>query len=410
MSKINVIGGVYAENCSVPMDSRIRGSGGRGARFLGEAGLCPDFYTCWPKGVSLEKVGLGPHVAVKKLEDRDFRLSSFTYAHQLANPVIDSDYVYGQRMPNYQLGGPEFVSSECILKYGMLEGDVKTKAEKVVFDPQSPTKRIYSQNESSAGSLALVLNEGQCLMYGEGGDINVSAKAAIALNSADIAVVKRGPWGARVYQRNGDKCDIPVYVTKRVWKIGSGDIFSAAFFKAWAIDQMTADKAADYASRSVARYVEEAYDDTLPTFYDGEGCADKGKVYKSTWKKSRQVYIGGPFFDVGQRMLVEEVVRIFGNFGISVFSPIHEVGFSGSKREIAALDIEGLRKCSAMLALLDGGDIGTLVEVGHALEMGKRVVVLAHSIKEHERTMLDGLGCIICSDLCSAVHEIAWGK
>ena len=90
------------------------------------------------------------------------------------------------------------------------------------------------------------------------------------------------------------------------------------------------------------------------------------------------VYLAGPFFNIGQRWLLEESLGALQAIGLKVFSPLHEIGL-GDSHEVAQQDLDGLRRSRALFALVDGLDAGTMLEVGYARSLGKSVVVLAES-------------------------------
>ncbi|WP_253609900.1 MULTISPECIES: nucleoside 2-deoxyribosyltransferase [unclassified Bradyrhizobium] len=122
------------------------------------------------------------------------------------------------------------------------------------------------------------------------------------------------------------------------------------------------------------------------------------------------MYLAGPFFDLGQRWVVEEVYRALADLGARVFSPLHEVGTGQSPDAIAEADLEGLRGCSKVLALLDGADPGTIFEVGYARALGIPVVALAERLERENLTMIAGAGCEVTQDLASAIYHVIWTK
>jgi nucleoside 2-deoxyribosyltransferase len=120
------------------------------------------------------------------------------------------------------------------------------------------------------------------------------------------------------------------------------------------------------------------------------------------------IYLAGPFFDLGQRWMVEEIYRTLVDLGAGVFSPLHEVGTGLSADAIAEADLRGLRGCSKVLALLDGGDPGTLFEVGYARALGIPVVALAERMEGENLTMIAGSGCEVTHDLATAIYHVMW--
>ena len=106
--------------------------------------------------------------------------------------------------------------------------------------------------------------------------------------------------------------------------------------------------------------------------------------------------------------LVEETLDCLQRLDLEVFSPLHEVGAGGEALSIAPADLAGLGECGVVLALLDGIDLGTVFETGHATASGKRVVGLAERVEAYQLTMLEGTGAQIASDFTTALYMAAW--
>jgi nucleoside 2-deoxyribosyltransferase len=75
---------------------------------------------------------------------------------------------------------------------------------------------------------------------------------------------------------------------------------------------------------------------------------------------------------------------------------------------VARADIEGLRTCSSVLALLDGSDFGTVFETGWAECAHIPVVGYATKPDEEGTKMLTGLSGELHNDLSTAVYRAAW--
>jgi nucleoside 2-deoxyribosyltransferase len=206
-----------------------------------------------------------------------------------------------------------------------------------------------------------------------------------------------------VYSRGSQPTEIPPYRSNSVFKIGSGDVFSAAFALYWGERGLDAARAADYASRSVARFVDGH---SLPL---GEAEQD-GQCEPVDVPSSGKIYLAGPFFDLAQRWLIEETLRTLKSLGADVFSPLHDVGTGPSSAEIAQADLEGLRNCSKVLALLDGVDPGTVYEVGYARALDIPVVALAERVDPEHLTMIVGSGCDVVNDFATAIYRILWTR
>ncbi len=132
-----------------------------------------------------------------------------------------------------------------------------------------------------------------------------------------------------------------------------------------------------------------------------EIAADELKVLRAP-----RVYLAAPFFDLPQRWLVELARHSLMGLGAEVFSPLHNVGSGGD--EVAAADLDGLRGCSAVLALVDGWDAGTVYECGWASREGIPVIAFGADTSGEDAKMLVGDGAEMHSDLSSAVYRSIW--
>jgi nucleoside 2-deoxyribosyltransferase len=217
---------------------------------------------------------------------------------------------------------------------------------------------------------------------------------------ADVVVLKMGRLGAFVAW--ADKTErIPAYQTDFVWKIGSGDVFSAAFSLFWGLDEISPDEATDLASRATAYYC-NSRGLPVPTIAGLQELS-----LKPVRSDAGQVYLAGPFFSLAQRWMIEEARKLLIEMGATVFSPVHEVG-PGPASFVAPKDIEGLEASDVVLALVDGMDPGTIFEVGYARSRGIPVVVFAENAKAEDLKMMQGTGCELVDDFSSAIYRTLW--
>src|SRR5262249_314782 len=119
-----------------------------------------------------------------------------------------------------------------------------------------------------------------------------------------------------------------------------------------------------------------------------------------------RVYLAGPFFNAGERWLVNLAYHALGSLGASVFSPMHDVGLGGD--EVAQPDIDGLMQSQVVLALWAGADSGTLLERGYAAAKSIPRVGYAEQPERDEYKMIRGLGTFLTSDLSTAVYRAIW--
>jgi nucleoside 2-deoxyribosyltransferase len=386
-----IAGGSYLEICLHPEWRRLFGSGLRAAAAV--AGLSPRTvlhtygFTDWTNDIAHSAEAFGARAAVRPIGEA----ISFSYVHPLS-----ASRLY-PRAPRGHT--PLEADGDVVLRFGFVEGDAVVRADCAVYDPQTGTgSEPFEANGSRAAHVAVVLNEEEAAE--ESGRID--AGRLMDFHGAEVIVVKRGPRGATVYTTLGASADLPAYRSAKVFKIGSGDVFSAAFAHYWGEKRLDPAVAGDLASRSVANFVDGH---TLPL----AAASSSGPEIPVDGSRLRgRIYLAGPFFDLAQRWLVEEAYRTLLALGADVFSPLHEVGTGLPRAELAAADLAGLRGCSSVLALLDGMDPGTIYEVGYARALGLPVVALAERTDAESLTMIAGSDCEIVDDFTSAVYRAIW--
>lgn len=319
---------------------------------------------------------------------------SFEYVHSLSIPTI-------RPAPALIVANPPLlIEDSVVLRFGMMEGSALVRSDWCVYDPQSSTSpERFSRNGSQASHLAVVANRGEALRLSGKDNVRDAAKALLQ-DGAEAVVVKSGEDGAFVIDASGEYT-VPPYQSERTWTVGSGDVFAAIFATEWAISRNTAFDAARMASRAVAEYVNTM---DLPIPLATILAAAPLPEAKS---KRGKIYLAGPFFSLGQRWVVDEARRCLLEFGMDVFSPVHEIGH-GLADEVAPADLAALDTCDAVFAILDGLDSGTIFEAGYGRAHGKPVYALAQNVTEEDLKMLKGSGCHIFDDFVTALHHLVW--
>ena len=234
-------GGTYIEECVAPPSLSLLGSGGRAALAL--ADLEPVvLHTFHPDPADiLANFGLGSVV------HRSASRIRFRYLHPLARP--DFSYDLREKVPPVRLTAPK------ALRFGCLEGDFQVDAQEAVYDPQGGGAP-FRANGSSARKLAVILNEWEARDITGLAEPVAAARALMDADGAEVVVLKRGPSGALVLDREHEHpLPVPAFRTAVVGKIGSGDVFSAMFCHYWLTRGLVAAHAAELASRQVADYV-----------------------------------------------------------------------------------------------------------------------------------------------------------
>jgi len=398
---VRIIGGIYNERTIFPEDDVIYGSGGRAAAALSQ--LDSDIKLTSYVGEN-RRTDIEYHIKnIWKVELEPYyipEIVSFSYYHGLSTPVIKPTQLPIPNLPTIE------VKDNVILQFGMLEGQVIVKGNKVVYDPQNPENPdFFDKNGSTAQDLAYVLNRNEAFMLSQKCDSDEAAAIILSKHNASVVIIKSGAYGAKIYTRTTTE-HVGAYMTQKVWSVGSGDIFSAVFAYFWGMKNSTPLEAAQYASKGAALYCETRQ---LPICED----AFSEKKFKLKFllplKKPTEanIYLAGPFFTMGQLWLIEEARTALMNAGFNVFSPYHDVGL-GDADEVVPADIQGIEDADVMLALCDGLDAGTLFEVGYAVKKGLPIVAFGEQTSSESMKMLYGTNCKVFKDFASAIYHAQW--
>ncbi len=320
---------------------------------------------------------------------------SFEYVHALSTPTVRPVPALIERLPTLE------VEDEVVLRFGMLESSVKVRAQKCIYDPQSAfAPEDFCANGSSARSLAIVGNSSEISALSRNVDPLLGATELLEGGKAEVVVVKSGPQGAWILEP-GQKSHVPAFQSETVWTIGTGDVFAAVFAAQWGVHGKSAVEAAHLASLAVATYVNTQIL-PVPTVAELRSLKAKEVVLRKG-----KVYLAGPFFCAARRWIVDEARRYLLDFGMDVFSPVHDVG-RGPAAIVAPKDLEALRKCDIVFALLDGMDPGTVFEAGYATAIGKPIYAVAQSVAEEDLKMFHGSGTRIYKDFVTAIYHAVW--
>lgn len=392
---ISVVGGVYLERCIEPFWDDVYGSGGRAAAAISAAipGVVLHTYQAAPLHDGIENLvgAYGIRVEGPSVSD----CVAFDYFHSLAMPRITP-------RPDAIVVQPAIeVTDDVVLRFGMLEGSAKVTADRAVYDPQSAfDPRPFAESGSTAKRLALILNRLEASRLTEAREPEAAVRDLLGSQQAEVVVLKMGGHGALVGTREGCTL-VPAYKSATVWKVGSGDVYSASFTRFWAVEGRPAAEAADLASRATSHYCATR---SLPSPTADELLA---MDLEPVTPGSGRIYLAAPFFNLAERWIVEEVRSQLLEMGVAVFSPLHDVG-PGPGDVVAPADLQGVDECDAMLAILNGADPGTIFEIGYAVAQKKPVVALAQNMRPEDLKMVTGSGCLVVEDVVSAIYHAIW--
>lgn len=317
-----IAGGLYKESCVFPEWNAEYGSGGRAAAAV--VALCPatilHTYSKTPDSSGLESLRrLGVYVHVHPASHG----VAFAYFHPLSHPHIEPPRSSIVPHP------PIEVSGEAVLRFGILEGDAIVKANRAVYDPQTSMRPAeFLANGSHAEELALVLNEGESHALTGNTDVRKAALTLLQPGGAAVVVIKAGARGALVAERGGAMMEIPAYRSDRVFKIGTGDVFSSIFALEWAERKLPPALAAELASRSVAAYCSSGVL-PLPT---GAAASREPIVLK----RSPVVLLEGSTNTIGRRYVMEEARCSLAELGADVVCPVLDSTLAASHPSISA--------------------------------------------------------------------------
>lgn len=399
---MTIVGGTYLEELTYDYWKELYGSGWRAVNtlssFLGKIRFCT-----YIDKKHLSVLEYDPLVSngtveldIKEIE----RTLAFEYFNTLSTPKIRPSLIDLDNSKNEIFN----VSDDVVLRFGLLEGDAKVDAKKVVYDPQSShSPKLYFDNGSTAGELLMVLNLNEAKLLSGKNKIE-DMKDSLLVKNTTAVVVKLGPLGGAIITNEGIEY-YPVYRTNNVFSIGTGDVFATMLCYFWAVKNETINKSVEYASKAVSIYssTKSLYikDNFLENKFNNLPTFDNIK------NKEKQIYIAGPFFNMQQRWLIEEIRNNLMGHNIEIFSPFHNIG-RGLASEVVHKDIEGINQSKVMIAALDGLDSGTIFEIGYARARNIPVVIYVENESEEDLKMMEGTGCDIESDYTTAIYKTIW--
>lgn len=398
-AKITVVGGVYHERCMRPQWQEVFGSAGRAAMAIASMSCRVDLVSYFD-------------LTTKAVFEAHGALADVTLCPVMIDQAVAFDYYHGLNTPRISIPAsglqPLQVAADCVVRYGMLEGDALVTCQRAVYDPQNARRAVhFDENGSSAEELALVLNgrEAHMLSGLKNSSAEDMAKSLVARKKASVVVIKLGAWGALVHDGK-ETVRVSAYETPHVWKIGSGDNFSAHFAYRWIIEGRSASESAELASKATAYYCQTkgfATHKKLAAFepkqFSPSEAFQSGRV--------PTIYLAGPFFTLAQLWMVEQARDDLRAMGFKVFSPYHDVGH-GSAEDVVEKDVQAINAADLLFAISDGLDSGTIYEIGYARAKGKPVVMYCESESAEDQKMMEGSGCIVSRDYVTAIYKALW--
>lgn len=371
---MHIAGGLYQEICLHPAWNALFGSGGRAAQALASLGdkttLHSYFENDWSINLELYvDLGIELNLHVRKSP------IAFAYFHPLSTPHLEPRDISQEAAFE--------VNADAVLRFGLVEGDAVVNARRAIFDPQGWRIPLhFKENGSHADEVALVLNAQELVSRTGTTNAEVAAGELIAAGNATVVVVKQGVCGAIVVEGGRPTRIIPAFRSPTVFKIGTGDVFSAVFAHYWGSEGEDAAIAAEQASLAVAHYAQ--YRDFPRKWLD--------RVNEPVGHKSRgSVAVWAATDTLGHYYVLEETLHRLGELGVDA---VHVRSTSLDQR------------FAALLVLPDGLSSEFVDAISENSVAVWPVVVLDEAgLFDRERLPLM---VSVVRDFTSALYQVAW--
>ena len=306
-----VVGGAYREVCAEPRVHWTFGSGVRAAAVLGETA---DRLVTVADGRTRTAIGAVIRVQHVEVTPR-LRPIEFAYDTSLSRPRLlmhnaDRDIA----MPP--------VDADDAIVFGMVEARPSVSAGRAVVDPQQSLSLDDIAETINASELFIVANQREIYALASGRDLEEAVEAIIGCTGAAGVIVKAGALGALVFRKGVEVTGIPAFVTPRVFPIGSGDVFTAAFAMHY-FENGDLTAAAHYASFRTAGY-------TTVRHHRPVSLTNEARVTVAPTLQSVQnppwVYVAASFANPEQRWSGRTIDRGIDDIGGRSLYPLREVG------------------------------------------------------------------------------------
>lgn len=378
---MQIAGGLYTETCVVPSWHEEFGSGGRAAAAVSKLspGSVLHTYARPDKQEGIERLqSLGLKVKQSPCQNG----VAFAYFHPLSTPFMEPS-------PDQILqNNPIQVVGKAVLRFGFVDGDAIVKAERAVYDPQTYNNPAsFFDNGSVAKELALVINEAEAVAVVPHLDALGACREIVSKRHAKVAVLKQGTRGAIVFEDDGSEGFIPAYRSESVFKIGTGDVFSAIFAYYWAEEKRPPSEAANLASRYVSRYAETRY---LPPVAGG---AHETMPVGRT--RSHSLFLEGKIDTIGRRYTLEEACFRLRELGTNVVCPLIDMSQNNGG-------------CGSLLLLSDQFDQLTRRRCIDATREGQRVTLFLEASDEATTKKILTEEVKVTSDFTTALYHASW--
>ncbi len=272
-----------------------------------------------------------------------------------------------------------------------------------------------SSLEAFRGRLqAIIISTSSSLFMNLGHEDLDGLLAAVRTLSPEVFLLKENRGGSRLFDlRKGTVLEIPATLGRTINSVGVGDVYSSVMVahsqKGWVEAAWRGCQAATIYSQStfpddIKREVQRGFRLPLNTL---QGLGGTSLPWHDRQKYS--IYLAGPDFSYVDKRELDRAVDSLTYHNFRVRRPIVENGelerpaTEGGLRRAYFLDCQLLRDCDVVFAIPLDRDPGTLVEIGMAIEMGKKIVTYDPR-RENENTMVMVGSSIYSADLDTCLN------
>ena len=272
-----------------------------------------------------------------------------------------------------------------------------------------------SSVEAFRGRLqAIIISTSSSLFMNLGHEDLDGLLAAVRTLSPEVFLLKENRGGSRLFDlRKGTVLQIPATLGRTINSVGVGDVYSSVMVahsqKGWVEAAWRGCQAATIYSQStfpddIKREVQRGFKLPLNTL---QGLGGTSLPWHDRQKYS--IYLAGPDFSYVDKRELDRAVDSLTYHNFRVRRPIVENGelerpaTESGLRRAYFLDCQLLRDCDVVFAIPLDRDPGTLVEIGMAIEMGKKIVTYDPR-RENENTMVMVGSSIFSADLDTCLN------
>jgi len=235
----------------------------------------------------------------------------------------------------------------------------------------------------------------------------------------DTSIIKCGRWGTVIADGTSMVSLIPAFEAAARSVIGSGDTFAGALAARLANGGELYDAA--YTGAAAASLVIERPSNIPPQAFPRAVASVRQsrprRFVNPVTLENRVVYLAGPWFSAAESMLVSELERALSNLGMAVVSPRRDIGELGPQStdsqvlDVGRLDYEAIDSCDLLVALLDGNDPGTLMEVGYAAKAQIPTIVLVSQPDAIPQPMRAAAGVVVARTVQELLNKVTtWAR